>query len=106
MAGGIFSSALGRFRVVSFLEGLSYLFLLGVAVPLKYMANIPEATQIPGMLHGILFVLYLVLLIMASIERKWSFKHGFLLFLASIFPFGFLIAELTFLKKQASAKTA
>lgn len=100
MAGSLFSSALGRFRLVSFLEGLSFIFLLTVAMPLKYVGDMPEATKIPGYIHGFLFIAYLFLLVMASIENKWSFLKAFLLFLASIFPFGFLIAEFAFLRKQ------
>lgn len=106
MADSIFSSALGRFRLISFLEGLSFIFLLAVAMPLKYLGNMPEATQIPGYIHGFLFIGYLILLIMAAIEMKWSFLKAFLLFLASIFPFGFLIAEFAFLRKQAKRGTA
>ena len=106
MAHNLFSSALGRFRLVSFLEGISYILLLTVAVPLKYWGNMPEATQIPGMLHGILFVGYVILLIMAAIEMKWSFVKTFLLFLVSVIPFGFLIAEFAFLRKQAKQQAA
>jgi integral membrane protein len=106
MTDSIFSSALGRFRLISFLEGLSFIFLLAVAMPLKYIGNMPEATKIPGYIHGFLFIAYLFLLIMAAIEMKWSFLKAFLLFLASIFPFGFLIAEFGFLKKQAKQKSA
>ena len=65
----------------------------------------PEAVRIVGMLHGVLFITYVILLILAAIECKWSFKNGILLFFASIFPFGFLLAENMFLKKQAK-KTA
>jgi integral membrane protein len=106
MAGRVLSSALSRFRLLSFLEGLSYIFLLGIAVPLKYLGDMPEATKIPGMVHGLLFVSYVIYLIMAKIEMKWSIGVTLLLFLASIFPFGFLIAEFGFLRKQAAAKAA
>jgi integral membrane protein len=106
MAGTVLSTALNRFRLLSFLEGLSFLFLLGVAVPLKYFGNMPEATKVPGMVHGLLFIAYIIYLIMAKMEMKWSIKVTLLLFLASIFPFGFLIAEFSFLRKQAGIKSA
>jgi len=106
MAASIFSTALGRFRVISFLEGISFILLLGIATPLKHFGNMPEATMVPGMIHGLLFVIYLISLIMAGIEMKWSFITYILLFLASIMPCGFLIAEFKFLKKQAEKKAA
>lgn len=100
------NSALGRFRLVSFLEGLSFILLLGVAMPLKYIWNMPEAVKLAGTIHGGLFVTYCVLLLMVKIDRKWSFKTAALLFIASIFPFGFLIAEAVFLKKDAAKAAA
>ncbi len=106
MASNILSSSLGRFRLVSFAEGLSFLLLLGVAMPLKYIWQMPEAVKIAGYLHGGLFITYCILLLMVTIDLKWSFKIALLLFLASIFPFGFLIAERTFLKKQAKITAA
>jgi integral membrane protein len=101
MANSLLSSALGRFRLVSFAEGISFLLLLGIAMPLKYVWKMPEAVRIAGMIHGVLFVTYCILLLMVMIEMKWKFKNGAILFLASILPFGFLYAENKFLKKQA-----
>jgi integral membrane protein len=106
MASNMISSPLGRFRLISFSEGVSFVLLLGIAMPLKYVWQIPEAVKIAGYLHGGLFILYCVLLLMVTIEMKWSFKTALLLFLASIFPFGFLIAEKKFLKKQANISAA
>jgi len=101
MANSLLSSALGRFRLVSFAEGLSFLFLLGIAMPLKYIWNMPEAVRVGGMIHGVLFVTYCILLLMAMIRMKWKFKIAVLLFIASLLPFGFLLAENMYLKKQA-----
>ena len=67
---------IGRLRIVGFLEGISYLALLGVCMPLKYIWGIPEATAVVGMAHGILFIIYCVL-VMVVIEafgegqRSW-----------------------------------
>lgn len=105
MANSLLSSALGRFRLISFAEGISFLILLGIAMPLKYIWNMPEAVKVAGMLHGALFVTYCILLLMAMIDLKWKFTTALMLFLASILPFGFLLAERMYLKKQA-AKTA
>lgn len=100
MASGLLSSSLGRFRLVSFAEGLSYLFLLGIAMPLKYIWHEPMAVKIGGYIHGALFVTYCILLLMTMLELKWKFTHAVLLFIASILPFGFLLAEYLYLKKQ------
>ena len=106
MATGIFSTSLGRFRFISFAEGLSFLLLLGVAMPLKYIWHMPEAVRFAGMVHGGLFITYCILLFMVTSELKWSFRQAALLFFASVFPFGFLLAENMFLKKQARNTTA
>jgi integral membrane protein len=89
----LLSSTLGRLRIVGFLEGLSFLVLLGIAMPLKYLAGQPEAVRMVGMAHGLLFVLYVLLVIMATIEHGWSFKKAVLAFLASLVPFGTFYAD-------------
>lgn len=106
MAAGLLNSSLGRFRLISFSEGLSFLILLGIAMPLKYIWKMPEYVRIVGMLHGILFISYIAFLVMASIECKWTLKTCMLLFISSIFPFGFLFAENMFLKKEANKNAA
>jgi integral membrane protein len=62
-------------------------------MPLKYLAGQPEAVRMVGMAHGLLFVLYVLLVIMAAIERSWSFKKTVLAFLASLVPFGPFYAD-------------
>ena len=54
------NNSLKSFRIISILEGLSFLILLGIAMPLKYIYDIPEAVQAVGMAHGILFMLYVL----------------------------------------------
>ncbi|RYD79169.1 MAG: DUF3817 domain-containing protein [Sphingobacteriales bacterium] len=80
-------SSLSIFRKVAVAEGISYLLLLFVAMPLKYFADMPLAVKYTGWAHGLLFVLYAVLLIMAWMEQKWSFGKAVLIFLASLLPF-------------------
>jgi len=81
-------TALGRFRITGMLEGISYLLLLGLAMPLKYLAGFPIAVKIVGTIHGVLFILYLITLAHVYFVDKWKFSHGFFAFLASIIPFG------------------
>jgi len=93
MISTLVKSALGRLRIVAFLEGISYLVLLGIAMPLKYMAGLPEAVRVVGMAHGVLFVLFVILLIQVATERSWSFKKSLLVFVSSIVPFGTFYAD-------------
>ena len=90
-----FDTPPARLRAVAFLEGLSYLLLLGVAMPLKYLAGEPMAVRITGSLHGLLFVL-LVAATLAAMRRGKPFGFGVRVAVASLVPFGtfFLEAEL------------
>jgi integral membrane protein len=76
------------FRVVSFLEGASYLLLLFVAVPIKYWMNDPQYVKLLGMPHGLLFVTYLVIAFLIKPELKWNNKTLGVVMLASVIPFG------------------
>ena len=82
------SQALTRFRWISLAEGVSYLVLLGVAMPLKYAAGIPSAVRIVGMLHGVLFVAFVLLLAAAAKAERWSVKQIGVAMIASLVPFG------------------
>jgi integral membrane protein len=77
-----------QFRIVAFLEGWSFLILLFVAMPLKYMMGILIATKIAGMLHGVLFIWFIIALFGAAKEQEWDFKFSTLAFIASVIPFG------------------
>ena len=82
------TTILKRFRQIGFIEGLSYLTLFFIAMPLKYGFDMPLAVKYVGMTHGILFIGYVVLLAMAASKYKWNLKYTGLLFLASLIPFG------------------
>jgi integral membrane protein len=82
------------FEVVAFLEGVSYLALLGVAMPLKYVAGITMATRVVGLGHGLLFLAYAVVLLDLFSNRRWSYRMLGLGLLAGILPAGtFLFAR-------------
>ena len=86
-----------RFRLISFVEGLSYLLLVFVAMPLKYMFDYPLAVKVVGMGHGVLFILFFFSLVMATNKYKWKFL-GFQLFVYSLIPFGFILIEKIIMK--------
>lgn len=76
-------------------EGISYLLLLGIAMPLKYMYAMPQAVRIVGSIHGILFVAFVLAILNARMDMKLSFGKSLLLFIASLVPFGtFFLARI------------
>jgi integral membrane protein len=87
------SDTFWRFRVIAFVEGLSYLTLLGIAMPLKYIGKMPLPNKIVGWIHGALTVLFVLHLLQVWIERGWSFKRVVLMFIASLLPGGTLVTE-------------
>ncbi|BDW91355.1 DUF3817 domain-containing protein [Muricauda ruestringensis] len=89
------------FRATAILEGISYLLLFGMTMPLKHWADIPEPNQIVGMAHGVLFILYVVVAIVFCRERKWNLKRFTMLFIASLLPFGTFYADKMYLKELA-----
>jgi integral membrane protein len=89
-----------RFRLISFIEGISYLLLVFIAMPLKYMFDYPMAVKVVGMSHGVLFILFFLALIMAMNKYKWKFL-GFQLFVYSLIPFGFILIEKIIMKNSA-----
>ena len=89
-----------RFRYISLAEGLSYLLLLGVAMPLIYVADFPEAVQITGWVHGILFVAYMISGLHVAVEHRWKLGKVALAVLASLLPFGPILFDRKFGKKE------
>lgn len=88
----LLKTALGRLRIVAFLEGCSYL-LLGFTMILKYKFSMPEPNYVVGLAHGILFVLYVGLLIQVAFLHKWNLLKMFWAFVASLIPFGTFYAD-------------
>lgn len=92
MINKLLKTALGRLRIVAFIEGCSFL-LLGFTMILKYKYAMPQPNYIVGLAHGVLFVFYVVLLIQVSFLHKWSLLKMFWAFLASLVPFGTFFAD-------------
>lgn len=86
-------SKLNRFLKTGLLEGISFILLVGIAMPLKYFADMPLPVRIVGMLHGILFILYCLLLVQCAWYYKWSFVKVVSAFLLSLVPFGTFFLE-------------
>ena len=73
-------------RTVTLLEAISYLILLFVAMPLKYVWGMPLAVKIAGSVHGGLFVLFCIALMRVLMQSSWPFSRAVLLFIASLLP--------------------
>lgn len=82
------SNALGRFRLISLIEGISYVVLLGIAMPLKYAAGNTDAVPIVGRIHGGLFVVFVLALAAVASERKWNGKAIAVAMIAALVPLG------------------
>lgn len=81
-------------RLVGMIEGVSFLLLLGVAMPLKYWGGLPEAVKYAGWAHGVLFIVLCLLLVAAGILADWKLRRSGMVFLAALIPFGpFLIDQ-------------
>lgn len=76
------------FRIISFLEGVSYLLLLFVAVPIKYFGADASYVKMLGMPHGILFITYIILAFLLKPTLKWNIKTFLIILIASVLPFG------------------
>ena len=75
-------------RAAALARGRLGLLLLGVAMPLKYIWHMPIYVKVVGMTHGILFILYCLLLALAMRRHDWSYGFGTYLFVAALIPFG------------------
>jgi integral membrane protein len=96
-------TTLRHLRLVAFLEGSSFLVLLFVAMPLKYLADQPLAVRIVGSIHGLLFLIFLAALYRAGIVRRWPLRRSVHAFVASIVPFGTFVFDRSLQREIATA---
>jgi integral membrane protein len=94
------NSPLNRLRYIGILEGISFLVLLGIAMPLKYVWDMPEMVKYTGWAHGLLFVLYLMAVANAAFVFRWSLLKVLGAAAASVIPFGPFILDARLLKHE------
>jgi integral membrane protein len=97
-------SLIAILRKTGWLEGLSWLLLLGMAMPLKYIWGQPLPVKIVGWIHGLLFMSYIFQLIRVHLALKWPWQKTFMGLVASFLPFGTWVFDAQ-LKKQEHALT-
>ncbi|WP_134703888.1 DUF3817 domain-containing protein [Ammoniphilus sp. YIM 78166] len=95
----MFSNPIGRLRTIGLIEGISFLLLLGIAMPLKYLADIPEAVRIVGAVHGFLFVLYILAVAHVTYVIRWSIMNVIGAIAAAFVPFGNFVLDRKVLQK-------
>lgn len=78
----------GRFKILAFWEGVSFLLILFITMPLKYLMDMPEPNRIIGMAHGVLFIVYILAVLQFRWNKSWDSKTTLWALLASIVPFG------------------
>lgn len=87
------TTVLSLFRLFGILDGISLLALLCIAMPLKYMADIPMAVTIVGSIHGFIFCVYILTIIMAQLFLKWRFYWSVFALAAAVVPVGNLVLD-------------
>ncbi|MGB0176803.1 MAG: DUF3817 domain-containing protein [Owenweeksia sp.] len=102
----LLKTSIGRLRIIAFLEGLSLVLLVFVAVPLKYVVGNPIGSEVLGPIHGALFLLFILSTISVVIEYEWGFfsKRTWMVFLSSFVPFGTFYIDKKILSRPQSAK--
>jgi integral membrane protein len=98
------SAAIRHVRTVGLLEGASFLVLLAIAMPLKYLAGMPMAVSIVGMAHGVLFLLYLGVIGNAVVTVPWPYSRAALLVVAALLPFGPFLLDRRLRDEQHAAE--
>ena len=91
------------FRMIALAEGISFLTLLCIAMPMKYFMGMPEVVRVVGAIHGGLFVLYVGLLAVIHVRQRWSFMFSLCAFVASIIPFGTFVLDKQLREKEVVA---
>lgn len=86
-----------EFRIIAIIEGVSYL-AFGITMPLKYMYEITEPNYVIGMLHGLVFLLYCLWLLILILKKYCTIQKGILFFIASLLPFGTFYMDYKYLK--------
>ena len=97
---------LHRFRMAGIAEGISFLVLLLIAMPIKYYFKIPEVVKIVGWLHGVLFIAYMYLLIEVAISFKKNIGWCFKSFIAAFIPLGTFVTDKQLKKEEVALEAS
>lgn len=80
-------------RSIAKVEAISFLVLVGVAMPLKYLAGQPLAVKVVGWIHGVLFVIFCLALLRTMLVARWPLLRSAVIFVAALLPFGPFVVD-------------
>jgi len=93
-------NSISNLRLIGFIEGVSFLILLLVAMPLKYYLDFPMAVKITGWIHGVLFILYIAAVFLAMKAMRWNWFSVFVALVASLIPIGTFVLDSSLKKRE------
>ena len=91
---------ISNLRLIGFMEGVSFLVLLLIAMPLKYYLGFPMAVKITGWIHGMLFILYIVMVLMAIKAMEWNWFSTLVALAASLVPIGTFVLDKSLKRRE------
>ncbi len=95
---------ISRLRFIAILEGVSFLVLLGIAMPMKYLGGVDAAVKVVGWTHGVLFILFCAALLLALRAAHLKPLHGAAVFVAALVPFGPFLIDGRLRRAEAHAR--
>ena len=93
MIKNLFKTQIGRLRILAYSEGVSFLLLLMITMPMKYIMGLRGPNMFIGLIHGLLFIAYVIAVIQIKFDQNWTYKKTFLALLAAVIPFGTFWAD-------------
>mgnify|MGYP006297121697 CR=1 FL=1 len=94
------SKSIKQLKIAAIAEGISYLLLLGVTMPLKYFMDMPEPNMLVGYAHGVLFIWYIALVFIVAFRYRWPVFSTMIALTASLFPFATFYVEAKMLRDE------
>jgi len=98
-------SQIRAFRIIALAEGISFLILLCIAMPMKYFMGMPEVVRVVGSIHGVLFLLYVGLLATLHMRQRWPVMFSLYALIAAVIPFGTFVLDKHLREKEIVAVT-
>lgn len=100
------ANTIKNLRIIGIAEGISFLVLLLIAMPLKYYMGLPEAVKFVGWFHGVLFIAYVIAVFAAMKAMQWGLFSVGIALLASLLPFGTFVLDKQLKRRQAELSVA
>ncbi|PZR37886.1 MAG: hypothetical protein DI538_11125 [Azospira oryzae] len=99
-------NAIRNLRFIGIAEGISFLVLLLIAMPLKYFLGVPMAVKVVGWMHGVLFIAYILVVLLAIKAMDWSFFGVVIALLASLIPGGTFVLDRSWKRREQVLRQA